>query len=85
MNWKESKVSLTYLIFKSRLNKKLEKYSTSLSEMSSAKTNFQQLANLANGSIIGQIIYNKLNLLGCVVLFCTSNGKIHVHALDHCV
>ena len=85
MNWKESKVSLTYLNFKSRLNKKLEKYSTSLSEMSSAKTNFQQLPNLANGSIIGQIIYNKLNLLSCFVLFCTSNGKIHIQPLDHCV
>ena len=71
MNWKESKVSFTYLIFKSRLNKKLEKYSTSLSEMSSAKTNFQQLANLANGSIIGQIIDGRLNLLGSIVLFCT--------------
>ena len=85
MNWKESKISLTYLIFKSRLNKKLEKYAASLLEMSSAKTNFQQLANLANGSIIGQIIYNKLNLLGSVVLFCTSNGKIHVQPFDHCV
>ena len=60
MNWKESKISLTYLIFKSRLNKKLEKYAASLLEMSSAKTNFQQLANLANVSIIGQIIYSRL-------------------------
>ena len=71
MNWKESKISLTYLIFKSRLNKKLEKYAASLLEMSSAKTNFQQLANLANVSIIGQIIHSRLNLLSCVVLFCT--------------